>query len=530
MSQVLSQGQIASLKAACDSWQDKYDRLLESHKRLQKVNQGLEDKLLKLVDRCESEKVRLMEDIESLKTSVVNAGHTVNALSTENTRYKNDLNLALQLLQCNPAHYASPKINTIPSEFHQRIQNCDSVQTKTPKTEKKIIKVPISTFPPTAMVYSVDEYKGNDDEDKEEATDVVSASIMAAILKERESERNGKHCPTCTCLVDKRKNETHVFTVHNDMTGSDDRNYKFSSTSEHDMEEGKENDKIYYPFSSDVSVIDVGTQTGRSYIGESDKVTSTCIYCHSLRNVSEMNNSNCDAHMKYGQKYDSGQKGIVNKNSERVLSEDMNYHWDWQMEGQDSGFPSSPVSLTSASLSYESEASCFTSPQDSPGHLSLHSTKSGPQDDSFHPSRSVNIEGKQNLLKDDYMNKYKNNMYNLRSSSSDESKEGTYYNDSILTLPKSGKISINKSSSSNSIDNFTPIHISPSERQNSCTLNFPKSRSIPSLPKINIDFRNKKSDHTVVKHTLSNYESPSGLKDTVACITSDVSRGLLTAL
>ncbi|KAB7499788.1 hypothetical protein Anas_14734 [Armadillidium nasatum] len=84
MSQLLSQGQIASLKAACDSWQDKYDRLLESHKRLQKVNQGLEDKLLKLVDRCESEKVRLMEDIESLKTSVVNAGHTVNALSTEN--------------------------------------------------------------------------------------------------------------------------------------------------------------------------------------------------------------------------------------------------------------------------------------------------------------------------------------------------------------------------------------------------------------------------------------------------------------
>lgn len=59
-------------------------RLLEAHKRLQKVNQGLEDKLLRLVDRTESEKSSLAADTASLTTALTTAAQAINRLKQEN--------------------------------------------------------------------------------------------------------------------------------------------------------------------------------------------------------------------------------------------------------------------------------------------------------------------------------------------------------------------------------------------------------------------------------------------------------------
>lgn len=70
--------------------------------------------------------------------------------------------------------------------------------------EPKSIKVPIPTFPPTAMVYSVpkspktDKYSSEDEQQPQ--VDIVSAAIMAKVLEERQKERaTAKHCDTCTC-------------------------------------------------------------------------------------------------------------------------------------------------------------------------------------------------------------------------------------------------------------------------------------------------------------------------------------------
>lgn len=69
--------------------------------------------------------------------------------------------------------------------------------------EVKSIKVPIPTFPPTAMVYSVPKSPstGNvENENENQPVDIVSAAIMAKVLEERERERSMiKHCDTCTC-------------------------------------------------------------------------------------------------------------------------------------------------------------------------------------------------------------------------------------------------------------------------------------------------------------------------------------------
>lgn len=65
------------------AWQDKYDRLHESHKRVQKINQNLEDKLLKLVDRNSSERAQLTSDVATLSVRLAQANYNIATLQRE---------------------------------------------------------------------------------------------------------------------------------------------------------------------------------------------------------------------------------------------------------------------------------------------------------------------------------------------------------------------------------------------------------------------------------------------------------------
>lgn len=65
------------------AWQDKYDRLYESHKRVQKVNQNLEDKLLKLVDRNSGERAQLTSDVATLSVRLAQANYNIATLQRE---------------------------------------------------------------------------------------------------------------------------------------------------------------------------------------------------------------------------------------------------------------------------------------------------------------------------------------------------------------------------------------------------------------------------------------------------------------
>lgn len=59
-------------------------RLLESHKRVQRVNQSLEDKLLLLVDKTETEKNVLHSEITMLSRKIVDQQLKINHLNDEN--------------------------------------------------------------------------------------------------------------------------------------------------------------------------------------------------------------------------------------------------------------------------------------------------------------------------------------------------------------------------------------------------------------------------------------------------------------
>ncbi|XP_014608667.1 PREDICTED: putative uncharacterized protein DDB_G0282133 isoform X1 [Polistes canadensis] len=202
-------GELASIKEEILVWQEKYQRLYDAHKRIQKVNQNLEDKLLRIVDKCESEKGTFTKDIATLSHRLADANYTIHRLTQDNERYRNDVNLAIQLLQCKPSNFVGQKYDSLPTEVQAKVRTyiahkrCS--KDPSPPNMKSII-VPISTFPPTAMVYNISKQgveKHSDEDDIEESKppiDVVSAAIMAKVLEDREKERIfAKHCDTCTC-------------------------------------------------------------------------------------------------------------------------------------------------------------------------------------------------------------------------------------------------------------------------------------------------------------------------------------------
>lgn len=71
------------LEESVIAWQDKYDRLYESHKRVQKVNQNLEDKLLKLVDRNSGERAQLTSDVATISVRLAQANYNIATLQRE---------------------------------------------------------------------------------------------------------------------------------------------------------------------------------------------------------------------------------------------------------------------------------------------------------------------------------------------------------------------------------------------------------------------------------------------------------------
>lgn len=80
-------GELASIKDEARTWQEKYSRLCEAHKRVQKVNQNLEDKLLKIVDKCETEKGAFTKDIATLSHRLADANYTIHRLSQDNVSF-----------------------------------------------------------------------------------------------------------------------------------------------------------------------------------------------------------------------------------------------------------------------------------------------------------------------------------------------------------------------------------------------------------------------------------------------------------
>ncbi|XP_072931473.1 uncharacterized protein [Epargyreus clarus] len=170
------------LEEQLDTWREKYERLYDSHKRVQKLNQVLEDKLLQMVDKMKSEKGQLTKDIATLSVRLAESKHNYSMLQKENERYKNDMNLAIQLLQCKPDNFVAQKLDNLPVDTQARVSQY--VMSKTSK--------------PGSLIGG----KNGNDTDTFDASEYefnISASLMTKILEDSIQDTVTKHCDTCTC-------------------------------------------------------------------------------------------------------------------------------------------------------------------------------------------------------------------------------------------------------------------------------------------------------------------------------------------
>lgn len=102
--------ELMSIREEILIWQDKYARLYEAHKRMQKVNQNLEDKLLRIVDKCETEKGAFTKDIATLSHRLAEANYAIHRLKQDNVcktnkQTKSKYNIIQQFFFSNSAKF-----------------------------------------------------------------------------------------------------------------------------------------------------------------------------------------------------------------------------------------------------------------------------------------------------------------------------------------------------------------------------------------------------------------------------------------
>ncbi|XP_050677410.1 uncharacterized protein LOC126974065 [Leptidea sinapis] len=167
---------------------EKYERLYDSYKKVQKLNQVLEDKLLQLVDKMKSEKSQLTKDVATLSVRLAESKHSYSMLQKENERYKNDMNLAIQLLQCKPDNFVAQKLDNLPVDTQARVSQY--VMSKSAKPTS------LNTTKPGNDIDTFDasEYEFN-----------ISASLMTKILEDSIQDTVTKHCDTCSCSKSQNK-------------------------------------------------------------------------------------------------------------------------------------------------------------------------------------------------------------------------------------------------------------------------------------------------------------------------------------
>ncbi|RVE42521.1 hypothetical protein evm_012829 [Chilo suppressalis] len=176
------------LEEQLSTWREKYERLYDSHKRVQKLNQILEDKLLQMVDKMKGEKSQLTKDIATLSVRLAESKHNYSMLQKENERYKNDMNLAIQLLQCKPDNFVSQKLDNLPVDTQARVSQYVMSKTSKPSSSAQ------SKCGNENDTFDASEYEFN-----------ISASLMSKILEDSIQDTVTKHCDTCTCSKSQNK-------------------------------------------------------------------------------------------------------------------------------------------------------------------------------------------------------------------------------------------------------------------------------------------------------------------------------------
>ncbi|KAK9541094.1 hypothetical protein VZT92_001166 [Zoarces viviparus] len=186
-----------------DKMRDKFRRLQNSYTASQRANQDLEEKLHALaavsqtwvhaLRKVERDKKTMDQEIVELTNKLLDAKNTIDRLEELNERYRQDCNLAVQLLKCNKSHFRNHKFADLPSELQDMLNK--HMKTSLPEQGPD----PGAQDPDTLSLTPAD---------------VVPTSVIARVLEKPEPlVLNSAQSSSCSRPVSE-----DVF-VHVDMTG-----------------------------------------------------------------------------------------------------------------------------------------------------------------------------------------------------------------------------------------------------------------------------------------------------------------------
>ncbi|XP_030627539.1 tight junction-associated protein 1 [Chanos chanos] len=115
------QAEIGRTRDDLEKMRDKFRRLQNSYTASQRANQDLEEKLHALLRKVERDKKTMDQEIVELTNKLVDAKNTIDKLEELNERYRQDCNLAVQLLKCNKSHFRNHKFADLPYELQDMV-------------------------------------------------------------------------------------------------------------------------------------------------------------------------------------------------------------------------------------------------------------------------------------------------------------------------------------------------------------------------------------------------------------------------
>ncbi|TRY95386.1 hypothetical protein DNTS_010957 [Danionella cerebrum] len=113
--------ELGRTKDDLEKMRDKFRRLQNSYTASQRANQDLEEKLHALLRKVERDKKTMDQEIVELTNKLVDAKNTIDKLEELNERYRQDCNLAVQLLKCNKSHFRNHKFADLPYELQDMV-------------------------------------------------------------------------------------------------------------------------------------------------------------------------------------------------------------------------------------------------------------------------------------------------------------------------------------------------------------------------------------------------------------------------
>ncbi|MBN3270680.1 TJAP1 protein, partial [Polyodon spathula] len=158
------EAEMGRTKDELEKMKDKFRRLQNSYTASQRTNQDLEDKLHALVKKLmvENDKKTMDHETVELTNKLLDAKNTIDKLEELNERYRQDCNLAVQLLKCNKSHFRNHKFADLPYELQDMVNK----HMKTSPPDSGQVKPEL--FPSLA------------------STDVVPTSVIARVLEKPE--------------------------------------------------------------------------------------------------------------------------------------------------------------------------------------------------------------------------------------------------------------------------------------------------------------------------------------------------------